>query len=47
MTPEIEARAKALAIAGPPKEFVGLSGAVAIALEPFSARGNSQLVRSN
>ena len=43
MTPEIEARAKALAIAGPPKEFVGLSGAVAIALEPFSARGNSQL----
>ena len=36
MTPEIEARAKALAIAGPPKEFVGLSGAVAVALEPFS-----------
>ena len=36
MTPEIEARAKALAITGPPKEFVGLSGAVAVALEPFS-----------
>ena len=43
MTPEIVARAKALAIAGPPKEFVGLSGAVAIALEPFSVRGNPQL----
>jgi len=43
MTPEIEARAKALAITGPPKEFVGLSGAVAIALEPFSARENSLL----
>lgn len=36
MTPEIEARARALAITGPPKEFVGLSGAVAIALEAFT-----------
>jgi len=43
MTPEIEARAKALAITGPPKEFVGLSGAVAIALEPFSVRTDSLL----
>lgn len=43
MTPEIEARARALAITGPPKEFVGLSGAVAIALEPFSARKSSNL----
>lgn len=43
MTPEIEARAKALAITGPPKEFVGLSGAVAIALEPFSVRADSLL----
>jgi hypothetical protein len=37
MTPEIEARALALAISGPPQEFVGLSGAVSVALEPFSA----------
>lgn len=37
MTPEIEARARALALSGPPQEFVGLSGAVSIALEPFSA----------
>lgn len=36
MTPEIEARARALAISGPPQEFVGLSGAVSIALQPFS-----------
>ncbi len=43
MTPEIEARAKALAITGPPKEFVGLSGAVAVALEPFSARKDFSL----
>ena len=37
MTPEIEERARALALSGPPQEFVGLSGAVSIALEPFSA----------
>jgi len=37
MTPEIEARARALALSGPPQEFVGLSGAVSIALEPFSS----------
>lgn len=43
MTPEIEARAKALAIAGPPKEFVGLSGAVAVALEPFSSHKDFSL----
>lgn len=43
MTPEIEARAKALAITGPPKEFVGLSGAVAVALEPFSPRKDFSL----
>ena len=43
MTPEIEARAKALAITGPPKEFVGLSGAVAIALAPFSVRVDPEL----
>ncbi len=43
MTPEIEARAKALAINGPPKEFVGLSGAVAVALEPFSNREDFSL----
>lgn len=36
MTPEIEERARALALSGPPVEFVGLSGAVSIALEPFS-----------
>jgi len=41
MTDEILARAEALAITGPPKEFVGLSGAVSVALEPFSSRGNS------
>ena len=38
MTPEIAERAKALALSGPPQEFVGLSGAVSIALEPFSVR---------
>ncbi|CAB4688089.1 MAG: nitrate reductase molybdenum cofactor assembly chaperone [Actinobacteria bacterium] len=38
ITAEIEERAKALALSGPPKEFVGLSGAVSIALEPFSSR---------
>jgi len=43
ITPEIEARAKALAITGPPKEFVGLSGAVAVALEPFSPRKDFSL----
>jgi nitrate reductase delta subunit len=43
ITPEIEARAKALAITGPPKEFVGLSGAVAVALEPFSTRKDFSL----
>lgn len=37
MTPEIQARALALALSGPPQEFVGLSGAVSVALEPFSA----------
>ena len=37
MTPEIAERAKALALSGPPQEFVGLSGAVSIALQPFSA----------
>jgi nitrate reductase delta subunit len=36
MTPEIEERARALALNGPPVEFVGLSGAVSIALEPYS-----------
>jgi len=36
MTPEIEERALALALNGPPVEFVGLSGAVSIALEPYS-----------
>lgn len=37
MTAEIEERARALALSGPPVEFVGLSGAVSIALEPYSA----------
>ena len=37
MTAEIAERAKALALNGPPQEFVGLSGAVSIALQPFSA----------
>ena len=37
MTAEIAERAKALALSGPPQEFVGLSGAVSIALQPFSA----------
>ena len=37
MTPEIAERARAIALNGPPQEFVGLSGAVTIALEPFSA----------
>jgi nitrate reductase delta subunit len=37
MTKEIAERAKALALSGPPQEFVGLSGAVSIALQPFSA----------
>ena len=36
MTAEIEERARALALSGPPVEFVGLSGAVSIALEPYS-----------
>jgi nitrate reductase delta subunit len=36
MTPEIEERARALALNGPPVEFVGLSGALTIALEPYS-----------
>jgi nitrate reductase delta subunit len=36
MTPEIEARARALALNGPPVEFVGLSGALTIALAPYS-----------
>ncbi len=36
MTPEIEERARALALNGPPVEFVGLSGALSIALEPYS-----------
>lgn len=36
MTPEIEERARALALSGPPVEFVGISGAVNVALEPFS-----------
>jgi nitrate reductase delta subunit len=43
MTPEIEKRARDLAITGPPQEFVGLSGAVTIALEPFSSRGSDVL----
>lgn len=37
---EIRARAKALAISGPPKEFVGLSGSVSVALEPFRFNTN-------
>ncbi len=37
MTAEIAERAKALALSGPPQEFVGLNGAVSIALQPFSA----------
>lgn len=37
MTLEIEERARALALSGPPVEFVGLSGALTIALEPYSA----------
>ena len=36
MTSEIEERARALALSGPPVEFVGLSGALTIALEPYS-----------
>jgi hypothetical protein len=43
MTPEIEKRARDLAITGPPQEFVGLSGAVTIALAPFSPRGTDVL----
>ena len=43
MTPEIEKRARDLAITGPPQEFVGLSGAVTIALQPFSSRGSDLL----
>lgn len=46
MTPEIEERARALAITGPPKEFVGLSGAVAVALEPFSSNKDFSLERA-
>lgn len=37
MTPEIAERARAIALSGPPQEYVGLSGAVSIALEPFSS----------
>ena len=37
MSAEIAERAKALALGGPPQEFVGLSGAVSIAIQPFSA----------
>ena len=36
ITAEIEKRARDLAISGPPKEFVGLDGAVEVALQPFS-----------
>jgi nitrate reductase delta subunit len=43
MTPEIEKRARDLAITGPPQEFVGLSGAVTIAIEPFSSHGSDIL----
>ncbi len=41
MTPEIEERARALALSGPPQEFVGLSGAVSVALEPFATLSTS------
>lgn len=37
MTAEIAERVHALAQSGPPQEFVGLTGAVSIALEPFSS----------
>ncbi|MEK6649146.1 MAG: nitrate reductase molybdenum cofactor assembly chaperone [Actinomycetota bacterium] len=37
MTAEIAERARTLALSGPPVEFVGISGAVSIALEPFSS----------
>lgn len=37
MTPEIAERVHALAQSGPPQEFVGLSGAVSIAIEPFGS----------
>lgn len=37
MTPELAERARALALSGPPKEYVGLSGAVNVALLPFSS----------
>ncbi len=37
MTPEIAERARTRPLNGPPQEFVGLSGAVTIALEPFSS----------
>jgi len=43
MTPEIEKRARDLAITGPPQEFVGLSGAVTIALQPFSSQSSNAL----
>ena len=43
MTPEIEKRVRDLAITGPPQEFVGLSGAVTIALQPFSSHGTDLL----
>lgn len=42
MTPAIAERARAIALNGPPQEFVGLSGAITIALAPFSS--NSALV---
>ena len=37
MTTEIRERASAIALNGPPQEFVGLSGEVSIALEPYSS----------
>ena len=43
MTPEIEKRVRDMAITGPPQEFVGLSGAVTIALQPFSSHGSDFL----
>lgn len=44
---EIRERARALAITGPPKEFVGLSGAVSIALQPFSMSTSSNYEGAN
>ena len=43
MTPEIAERARAIALNGPPQEFVGLSGAVTIALAPFSSHSASAI----